>query len=259
MSDRMALDDTAPATTYWRRPIFGENPTTDVLAAVTAERGTRLDHCGAEHPRGYPCFRAPHEGGRHIAIGAPTARRRREIVAAWPGTHTPTPADVAVPTTPPVPAPTPSGGAVAVAAGVESSESRRSSSGGRPQARHARMSVPAVETGPHLMPPVEVLQAAVAGVTPGAERAVWLADADGTLLHPIGQPVTDPLQVAERVTQAAVLIEQGRGADWVTLLVGKGDRDELLHTRALVEACGRSRNQQDLPGRGPYAEIGSRS
>jgi hypothetical protein len=180
-------------------------------------------------------------------VTAPTTGR------VWPQI----PAAVAVPTTPPVPAPTPSGGAVAVAAGVESSGSSRSSSGGRPQTRRARMSVPAVEVQTSaFLPPVDALQAADAGVTPGALRAVWVMDSHGTLLHPIGQPVTDPLQFAERVAEAAVLIEQGHAADAVVLFVGQGARHELLHTRALVESLGRSRNQpQDLPGRGPYAAV----
>jgi len=166
-----------------------------------------------------------------------------------------TPADVAA-STPPVPAPHPSGVAGDTAAGGESSDAKRSPSGGHPQTRRARMSVPAVKVQTSaFLPPVDALRAAVGGVTPGAERVVWLVSGDGTLLHPMGQTVTTAQEVAEQATHAAVLIEQGTGADFAILLVGNGARDEETHVRALVEALGRSHSPQDVPGRGPYAEV----
>jgi hypothetical protein len=160
------------------------------------------------------------------------------------------PAEVAPPT-PPVPAPVPSG-AAGKAAGVESSGWSRSSSGGR----HTRTPVPAVEVQAtsSFLPPLADLRAA-ASVTPRAERAVWLMDDHGRLLFPMGQPVTDPLDVAERVAWAAVLVEQGHAVDLAVLDVGPGARHELLHVRALVECLDRTTHQPALPGRGPYAQV----
>lgn len=123
--------------------------------------------------------------------------------------------------------------------------------------RHTRTPVPAVEVQAtsSFLPPVDALRAAVAGVAPGVQRAVWVVSSDGQLLHPMGQAVTTAQELAEQTARAATLVEHGHGADIVVLLVGAGARDEELHVRGLVEALDRTAHEPALPGRGPYAQV----
>lgn len=122
--------------------------------------------------------------------------------------------------------------------------------------RHTRTPVPAVEVQAtsSFLPPLADLRAA-ASVTPRTERAVWVMDDHGRLLHPMGQAVTTAQELAEQAVRAAVLVEHGAAADIAVLLVGAGARDEAAHVRGLVAALDRTAHEPTLPGRGPYAEV----
>lgn len=72
----------------------GEKAFDNLRLAVSAETGSDMDAmaCGEESAPhhdglGYMCSRAPGHPGRHIAVGV-------EVVAAWPGTHQPTMAEL---------------------------------------------------------------------------------------------------------------------------------------------------------------------